>query len=169
MTIHLNDKLNQTLDIAVNDDSYRYRAIKGEHALTLHFSLAQHVEIPVGAWAEFEGERYELEQPSNFKKNSTRNFEYTLVMEAAQAKLKKYKFRNTVDKRLEFPYTARPHEHLQMLVDNMNLRESGWQTGDCIDAVEKLISYNHAFCIDALGQMADEFNTEYMRGCHRCR
>lgn len=161
MTIHLNDKLNQTLDIAVNDDSYRYRAIKGEHALTLHFSLAQHVEIPVGAWAEFEGERYELEQPSNFKKNSTRNFEYTLVMEAAQAKLKKYKFRNTVDKRLEFPYTARPHEHLQMLVDNMNLRESGWQTGDCIDAVEKLISYNHAFCIDALGQMADEFNTEY--------
>lgn len=161
MTIHLNDKLNQMLDIAVNDDSYRYRAIKGEHALTLHFSLAQHVEIPVGAWAEFEGERYELEQPSNFKKNSTRNFEYTLVMEAAQAKLKKYKFRNTVDKRLEFPYTARPHEHLQMLVDNMNLRESGWQTGDCIDAVEKLISYNHAFCIDALGQMADEFNTEY--------
>lgn len=161
MTIHLNDKLNQTLDIAVNDDSYRYRAIKGEHALTLHFSMAQHVEIPVGAWAEFEGERYELEQPCNFKKNSTRNFEYMLVMEAAQAKLKKYKFRNTVDKRLEFPYTARPHEHLQMLVDNMNLRESGWRVGDCIDAVEKLISYNHAFCIDALGQMADEFNTEY--------
>lgn len=149
------------INVDVNDDSYRYRAIKGEHALTLHFSLAHHVEIPVGAWVEFEGERYELEQPSNFKKNSTRNFEYTLVMEAAQAKLKKYKFRNTVDKRLEFPYTARPHEHLQMLVDNMNLRESGWQAGDCIDAVEKLISYNHAFCIDALGQMADEFNTEY--------
>lgn len=149
------------LDITVDDNSYRYRAIKGEHALTLHFSLAQHVEIPVGAWAEFEGERYELERPGNFQKNNTRNFEYTLVMEAAQAKLKKYKFRNTVDKRLEFSYTARPQEHLQMLVDNMNLRESGWKVGDCIDAVEKLVSYNHASCIDALGQMADEFNTEY--------
>lgn len=159
MKIFHND--TEILDVQVDDSSYRYRAVKGEHALTLHFSMPGHVEIPVGAWTEFEGERYELEQSGNFKKNSTRNFEYTLVMEAAQAKLKKYKFRNTVDKRLEFSLTARPHEHLQMLVDNLNLREQGWQAGECVEAVEKLIAYNHAFCIDALGQMADEFNTEY--------
>lgn len=149
------------LFIVVNDDSYRYRAIKGEHNLTLHFSLAQHVEIPAGAWCVFEAERYELIKPGNFKKNNTRNFDYTLIMESQQAKLLKYKFRNTVDRRLKFSYTARPHEHLQMLVDNMNLRDSGWSVGECIDAVEKVISYNHAFCADALTQMADEFKTEY--------
>lgn len=149
------------LIITVNDDSYRYRAIKGEHNITLHYSLAQHIEIPVGAWCVFEAERYELVKPSNFKKNNTRNFDYTLIMESQQAKLRKYKFRNTVDRRLKFSYTARPHEHLQMLVDNMNLRDSGWGVGECIDAVEKVISYNHAFCADALTQMADEFETEY--------
>lgn len=149
------------INVNINDDSYRYRAIKGEHALTLHFSLAQHVEIPVGAWAEFEGERYELEQPSNFKKNSTRNFEYTLIMESVAAKAKKYKFRNPVDGRLVFSLTATPREHLQMFVDNMNARDSGWIIGECIEAPERLISYNHAFCIDALSQQADEFKTEY--------
>lgn len=149
------------LIIAVNDDSYRYRAIKGEHNLTLHFSLERHVEIPVGSWCMFEAERYELEMPSNFKKKNTRNFEYTLIMESVAAKARKYKFRNPVDRRLVFSLTAKPREHLQMFIDNMNARESGWTIGECIEAPEKLIAYNHAFCIDALTQQADEFETEY--------
>lgn len=149
------------LIIMVNDDSYRYRAIKGEHNLTLHFSLERHVEIPVGSWCMFEAERYELEMPSNFKKNNSRNFEYTLIMESVAAKAKKYKFRNPVDRRLMFSLTAKPREHLQMFIDNMNARDSGWTIGECIEAPEKLISYNHAFCIDALTQQADEFETEY--------
>lgn len=149
------------LVIDVNDDSYRYRAIKGEHNLTLHYSLAQHVEVPVGAWCMFEAERYELEMPSNFKKKNTRNFEYTLIMESVAAKAKKYKFRNPIDRRLMFSLTAKPREHLQMFIDNMNARDSGWTIGECIEAPEKLISYNHAFCIDALTQQADEFETEY--------
>ena len=43
----------------------------------------------------------------------------------------------------------------------MNQRDSGWTIGRCIDAPEKTISYNHAYCIDALSQMADEWETEY--------
>lgn len=150
-----------TINVDVTDNSYRYRVIKGENSLTLYFSLPQHIDIPVGAWCMFEAERYELVNPSNFKKNNTRNYEYTLILEAQQSKLRKYKFRNTVDRRLKFSYTARPHEHLQLLVDNMNLRDPGWSLGECIDAVEKVISYNHVFCVDALIQIAEEFETEY--------
>lgn len=152
---------NQTLDIQVNDNSYRYRAIKGEHSLTLYFSLPQHIEIPVGAYCVFEAETYTLEAPENFKMHNTRNFEYTLVMESAQAKLKKYKFRNVIDRRLKFNLTARPQEHLQMLVDNLNKRESGWRVGRCVTASEKLVSYNHSFCNAALSQIADAFETEW--------
>ncbi|MDR1121142.1 MAG: hypothetical protein LBM08_09510 [Dysgonamonadaceae bacterium] len=153
---------NETeLDLPVNDNSYRYRAIKGEHSLTLYYSLPQHVEIPIGAYCVFEGQTYTLERPENFKKHSTRNFEYTLIMESAQAKLGKYKFKDTTTRRLKFSLTAQPKEHLQMLVDNLNLRETGWEVGDCVDAVEKVISYNHAFCTDALSQMAEAFETEW--------
>jgi hypothetical protein len=152
---------NEELDIPVNDESYRYRAIRGEHSLTLHYSLAEHVEIPLGAQCEFEGETYVLERPENFQMLNTRNFEYTLIMESAQAKLSKYKFKDVTSGRLKFSLTSTPRLHLQMLVDNMNLRETGWELGSYIEATEKVISYNHAFCIDALNQMADEFETEW--------
>lgn len=36
------------LDTEVDDSSYRYRAIMGDHNLTLYYSLAEHTEIPIG-------------------------------------------------------------------------------------------------------------------------
>jgi hypothetical protein len=158
MKIYFN---NTDIDLPVNDESYRYRAIKGEHSVTLYYSLTEHVEIPLGAYCVFEGVTYTLEKPENFKKHNTRNFEYTLILDSSQAKLSKYKFKDTTTRRLKFSLTAQPQEHLQMLVDNLNQRESGWTVGAYVSAVEKTISYNHAFCIDALSQMADEFDTEW--------
>ena len=149
------------LDITVDDNSYRHRVIMGDHNITLHYSLAEHVEIPVGAYCEFQGERYTLMRPESLKMKHSRNFEYTVVMEAGEAKARIWKFRNPVDGRLKFPLTAKPKEHLQMFVDNMNRRDTGWKIGECVDGTETLISYNHVFCLDALAQMASEFNTEY--------
>ena len=151
----------EILNIQVDDSSYRYRAIKGDHNLTLYFSLAEHVEIPVGAYCVYENETYTLEKPESLTMKHSRYFEYTVVFDSPQAKAGKRKFRNPVDRRLKFPLTAKPIEHLQMFVDNMNQRDSGWTIGRCIDAPEKTISYNHAYCIDALSQMADEWETEY--------
>lgn len=151
----------EILDIQVDDSSYRYRAIKGDHNLTLYFSLAEHVEIPVGAYCVYENETYTLEKPESLTMKHSRYFEYTVVFDSPQAKAGKWKFRNPVDRRLKFSLTAKPIEHLQMFVDNMNQRDSGWTIGQCIDAPEKTISYNHAYCIDALSQMADEWETEY--------
>lgn len=149
------------LDIAVDDSSYRYRAIMGEHSLTLYYSLAEHVEIPVGAYCDYQGERFTLERPEALKMRHSRLFEYTLTMESVEVKAKRWKFRNPVDGRLKFSLTAKPHEHLQMFVDNMNSRDKGWTVGDCVEGVETLISYDHAYCSDALAQMANEFKTEY--------
>lgn len=156
--LHFN---NTELPIEVDDNSYRHRAIMGDNSITLYFSLAEHIEIPVGAYCDFENERYTLMRPERLKKKHGRYFEYTVIMEAAEAKAKFWKFRNPVDGRLKFSYTARPHEHLQMFVDNMNRRDSGWQIGGCIEGVEIPINYDHVFCYEALSLMASEFNTEF--------
>lgn len=159
MKIYHND--TQILDIEVDDKSYRYRAIRGDHNLTLYFSLAEHFEIPLGAYCLYQNETYTLEKPESLKMQHSRRFDYTVVFESAQARAEKWKFRNPVDRRLKFSLTATPREHLQMFVDNMNMRDSGWSVGRCIEGPERLISYNHAFCIDALAQLADENRTEY--------
>ncbi len=157
------------LNVVVDDNSYRYREIMGDNTLTLYFSLSEHVEIPLGAYVDFQGERYTLQRPEALKMNHTRNFEYTVMLESNQAKAKIWKFRclysnekrGLMDGRLKFSLTATPKEHLQMFVDNMNRRDTGWTIGSCIDDVEKCISYDYAYCWAALGQMADEFNTEF--------
>lgn len=149
------------LDIVVNDNSYRNRAIMGDHNLTLYYSLPEHVEIPVGAYCEFEGTRYFLLRPEQLKMKHTRHYDYTVTFSSDQDKAKIWKFRNPVDGRLKFPLTAKPKEHLQMFVDNMNKRDSGWTVGDCVDDVETLISYDHDYCWDALTKQATTFKTEF--------
>jgi hypothetical protein len=151
----------RVLDVEVDDNSYRNRVIMGDHSLTLYYSLPEHVEIPVGAYCEFQGEKFTLERPENFKMKHKRLFEYTVIFEAPEAKAKIWKFRNPIDGRLKFSLTAKPIEHLQMFVDNMNRRDTGWTVGDCVDGVETLIAYDHDFCIAALQKQASQFNTEY--------
>ena len=151
----------KVLSVEVDDNSYRNRAIMGDHSLTLYYALPEHVEIPVGSYCEFQGETFTLQRPENFKMKHKRLFEYTVVFDAAESKAKIWKFRNPVDGRLKFPLTAKPKEHLQMFVDNMNRRDKGWSVGECVDGVETLIAYDHDFCLDALSRMASTFNTEY--------
>ncbi|ATA80786.1 hypothetical protein CGC59_06290 [Capnocytophaga sputigena] len=133
----------------------------GEHTLTLYFSLSTYTDIPTGAWCEFANERYTLNQPAKIVKHNTRNFEYTLTMDSEGANLKNYKFRNPNDKTLKFPFTASPRYHVQILVDCLNMIDSGWQVGNCIEASEKLVSYNHNNCLEALEMIAKAFETEY--------
>lgn len=149
------------LAVTVDDNSYRNRQIMGDHNLTLYYSLAEHTEIPVGSYVEYQGVRYTLDRPEAFKMKHRRLFEYTVTFEAYQSRAKRWKFRNTVDGRLKFPLTATPREHLQMFVDNMNRRDSGWTIGSCITGVEHLVNYDNNYCIEALQAMAEEFGTEF--------
>ena len=149
------------LDILPTDESYRYRSIMGEHTLTLYFSLPTYTEIPTGAWCEFQGERYTLNQPAKIVKHNSFSFEYTLTMDSEGTNLKNYKFRNPNDKTLKFPFTASPRYHIQILVDCLNMIDSGWTLGTTIEAPEKLISYNHNNCLEALDMIAKAFETEY--------
>ena len=155
------DKDKQILEVEVDDNSYRHRVIMGDYNITLYYSLAEHVELPVGAYCIYQGERYTLKRPEAFKMKHSRNFEYTVTMESGQADAKMWKFRNPVDGRLKFSLTAKPHEHLQMFVDNMNRRDTGWEVGQCVEGDEVCISYDHVYCYEALSQMASKLGTEF--------
>lgn len=158
MKIHFN---NKEIDILIDTSSYRYTALQNVGTLYLYFASEEFINIPVGAYCIYKNITYYLMDPDDFKKKSSRNFEYTLVMYDIGAILGKYKCRDIVSKRLKFDYTAKPHEHLQLIVDNLNMRDSGWKVGECIEAEEKTINYNHIFCSEALPTIADTFKTEY--------
>lgn len=151
------------LDIDVNDDSYRYRAIMNGTQVVLYYSLTEHVEVPVGAYIEYQGSRYTLWRPSNFKKHGTRNLEYTVEFRGDEEALKKYiaKDLSISPPKLIFSYTATPRQLLQLFVDNLNLRESGWKVGKCIEGVERLYSFSNEYIFDALNRSTGELKTEW--------
>lgn len=154
------------LPMLVDDSSYRYRTIMGEHTLNLKFSLPGYYEIPIGTYCEFQGQKYTLDKDPNIKENGLANFDYDLILHSPQYQLSKFMLRNTIpgDTRLKFSYTARPQEFLQLLVDNMNDRDEdeGWNFGeDYIESFEKVVSFNHNTCAEALQIIAEAFETEW--------
>lgn len=158
------DKTGEVLlDIPVDDDSYRYRAIAQAKKVELRYSLVDHVELPTGAYIEYQGERYTLWYPSDFKKEGTRVLDYTVTFGGNEEILKKYKYKLLSDKpyKLKFVMTATPRMFVELLVDNLNLYDSGWTVGTVIEAPEKLLSFNHEKCWAVLGRLAEEFDTEF--------
>lgn len=148
-------------ELDVEDSSYRVREVMGSHELSLTIKHYEPLVLPVGCHVDYEGVRYFLFRPENIKKNGGRSYEYTVIMHPYEYELSKYKLRNPVDKRLKFSYNGTPAEHLQMIVDNLNMRGTGWTLGAVTEAPPKLINYNHTFLSDALRLIATEFETEY--------
>ena len=149
------------IEIQPDDNAYASEQVMGEDALYLTFDYPSFLNIPVGAYCLFGEKTYYLLKPENFTKNGTRRFSYSLTMQADSGRLGLYKFKNPVDGRLKFDIMAKPHELLQMVVDNINLRNSGWTIGSCIDGNEKLLSVNHITIAEALDAIAKACDTEY--------
>lgn len=151
---------NSELDLIIDKKSSRVRKVMGDHNLTLYFDYPDYINIPVGSYVDYEAQRYTLLREQDFKKNNTRNFSYTLTLDSEQGKLKRYKHRD-LSRKLKFSLTAKPHEHIELLVNNLNLKDSGWSVGECIDSPTKVVTFSHNFCDDALQMIADAFNTEW--------
>lgn len=160
LTLHFN---NTTLDIQESDSSYRYRSLMSKPQLVLKFSLSEFIEIPVGAWCEYQGVKYKLGSPENIKKNGTRNIEYTLTLGTLEDNMSLYKMRNPVDKRLKWSMCAKPHELVEAIVWNLNQRDGAgvWKVGECLDAAEQTVEFNHTYVDAALQDVANKFETEW--------
>lgn len=172
-------------EIEVNDDSCRNAELMGYDMLMLRFTLTESVAFPLCSYCDFEGRRYRLFKAPEVTKKDERQYDYVMPMYTDEFLLHTTMLRNSVDYRLKFPYTATAREHLEMIVFCLNLADSegGWAVDYCktegmvLDATGaytgrdgqkyadrgemKTVSFEFAYCIDAMGAVADAFATEY--------
>ena len=146
--------------IAASDDSVCYKALCGDDYVQLKWESAEHIALDKFAYIIMDGARYTLLDPISVTTEHKRKYKYEARFEGTRALLKAFRFRNPVDKRLKFTLTARPQEHLQMLLDCLAYRGE-WSMGECIDAYETTITYDYITCYDALVLMAQTFETEW--------
>lgn len=154
-----------SIDIDVEDSSYRYRALMQRPLLSLKFSLPYFVEFPVGTTCVFQNQTYTLNDPENIKKQSGKNIEYTMLLGTPEDHLSLYKLRNSVDGRLKWSMCAKPHEFIEEICKALNARDGAgvWycDKAHIIEATEKTIEFNHTYCDAALSSVAETFETEY--------
>lgn len=153
-----------TINVEVDDSSYRYRALMRKPQLVLKFSLPEYIDFPVGTWCVYQNETYRLNSEKNLKKNGKRNITYDMTLGGDEDKLGLYKFRNSVDGRLKFSMCAKPHELVEEVVKNLNAREGAnvWSVGEpIIESTEKTVEFNHCYIDAALQSIADTFETEW--------
>lgn len=153
------------ITVQEDDESYRYRKLMERPEMSLKFSLPQYVDIPVGAWVEFQGETYYLRQPSDLTRNGERKLDISMTLGTLESGVDDYKLVNPIDRRLKFSYCAKPWEFAKLIADNMNERdgEGAWTYDEamCLDSTEKTVEFNHNSVGEALVSIADAFETEF--------
>jgi len=174
MTIY--DSNNKIIYSGEIENGYRVKQIMGENRLYLEFSLPDYIEFPSGCWCEYKKEKYFLLDPQEPTLNNRDNYKYKLVMDTYIAYLKSQVFEFiTLDKNpdgssipntdpdVEFALTGTPARFIELLVDNMNSKdtEKGWAVGDYIDSDEITLDFNHTYCFEVLSMLAEAFNTEW--------
>lgn len=161
MEINFRHNGRNVAQVFITDQSFWHEQIMDDNPLYLYFSATEFLEIPLGATCQLMGETFTLYTPPKIVKINNNHFEYSVQMYPPQALLKRLKFKNTNDHTLNFPLTATPQIHLQMLVENLNAFDENWRVGSVVFSDEKLISYNFASCQDALNIIAETFKTEW--------
>ena len=151
------------MDVIPDDNSYRLRSIMANDSVTLQFVSTEAEKIPIGSYIDYMGGRYTLYKPVKVTKVSTRSYSYIANFTGVIDLLKKYmyKFLSSIPFELKFTLTAKPIVFLQLLVDNLNLHDSGWSVGSCVDMTEIVLSFNHNSCYDVLNTLADKCKTEW--------
>jgi hypothetical protein len=58
---------------------------------------------------------------------------------------------------------AKPHELVEAIVWNLNQRDGAgvWKVGECLDAAEQTVEFNHTYVDAALQDVANKFETEW--------
>ena len=149
-------------EVVLLDGSMMTNGIREDHDVTLCFSSEEELAIPEGAYVVFNGETFIAKSKSKMEMSHTRSYTYTVKMNGAPSALSSVRLRNPADGKLSFPYTASAHDHLALIVSNMNrYGGGGWSIGDCIDGGDKFLQYNYISCRDALDSLADTYGTEW--------
>lgn len=150
------------VEITPSDDSYRLKELMGADEVVLKFALPDYLPISTGAYITYKGDRYEVESEDSVRMIHTEDYEYTVTFSSPRAHLRRYIVREKGGEgRISFFLTAKPREHLDLIVHNLNEREAGWVVGACMDGSEKTIEYSTTNALDALQKLAEAYGTEW--------
>lgn len=152
--------------LSPNDTSTQDKEIQGDNVLSLSFTLYEYVSIDVNDYVDFEGERYWAVEKYLPQEKSTVEWEYNVKLYGIESLIKRFLVLKTVDGDNEavFTLTARPSEHIDLIVQNINDgmgNTTNFKKGTVEGTDNIVIEYTGKYCDEALKELAEAVGVEW--------
>lgn len=149
-----------------NDSSTQDKEIQGDNLLKLSFTLYECITIDVNDYLDYDGERYWATEKYTPAQKSTIEWEYSFQLRGIESLITRFLVLNNTDGENEavFALTARPIDHMRLIVKNINAGMDGLQNfkvGIVEGTDNVVIDYTGKYCQEALKELADAVHTEW--------
>ena len=149
-----------------NDSSTQDKEIQGDNLLKISFTLYECITIDVNDYLDYDGERYWATEKYTPAQKSTMEWEYSFQLRGIESLIARFLVLNNTDGENEavFALTARPIDHMRLIVKNINAGMDGLQNfkvGIVEGTDNVVIDYTGKYCQEALKELADAVHTEW--------
>ena len=159
ITIYASDGTAK-MQAPTDDNSTQTKELQGENVLTLSFSFYEHIELEVGDYAVFLGERYWMMERYKPEQKSAMEWNYDLKLQGIESLVNRFLVLNDTDgaDNPVFTLTAPPHEHVALIVRSINngMETTDWKVGEVTGTDNIVIDYQGKYCGDALKEVAEK-------------
>ena len=163
----------KSVNLPTSQESYHEVSVGAIPKVVVETTSNRELNIGIGAYCIFRGEKYYLFTAPEVVKRSRREYQYKLTFygEGQRLALTKFKFLvdNPSDVRLKFSLSGTPRFFLEQIVRCMG---GEWKIGTCLESPSQVLSFNHEDCLASLARLADAFKTEWRvegKTIHLCK
>ncbi|WP_256013103.1 phage tail protein [Desertivirga xinjiangensis] len=149
----------------IRPEGRQQRRIMAENTLSVAFSLFTYVNVLIGDYITYDGQRYYFKELPTVKKVSNNKWEYQGELKSKQYDLAEVQFfmydSNNELQEGDFSLMANAETFIDLLVTNANRVSSGWTKGVVDATIAKNLTFSNQNCLSALSDFAEAFETEW--------
>ena len=150
------------LSLPTTENSYHEESLGAVARLVVETKSGSVLNIPLGSWCMWRGEKYVVYTAPEVVKQSTLEYSYTITLYSEAQRLSMTKFKFIIDTprdiRLKFSLSGTPRFFLEQIIRCLG---DGWSIGSCLEAPAQALSFSHEDCLAALSRVAEAFKTEW--------
>jgi hypothetical protein len=150
-----------TVSVPIDENTVYFDECMGRFDIQCQFYSPAVLDIRVDDYIIYNGVRFTINVPYQIIRDAV--IQYNITLEHPSYWLKDIILRNLGS--VEFSFFGTPKMLVQLIVDCMNIDDSGWLVGSCEVVEEKNIEFfadNQGYsCKGALQKVAEEFELEY--------
>lgn len=144
--------------------------LMAENSLSVSFTSPELLTFSVNDYVEVDGIRFTVRNEYRPQQNSTLEYSYNMHFYGPEHDAERVKMLNLTDGQFEsqFSLDNNAAAHLKKVVENLNRIDGSdtWKVGEVVDNGKQNIEYNNVNCWDALGMIAETFETEWWMDGH---